>query len=72
MTGLGKTEARKEEEETIQLQGIQVALADLETKENQLKDWIEEAKSWSRVVSGTSNKQREIMEKQIRIQIKEE
>ena len=37
MTGLGKTEVRKEEEEAVQLQGIQVALANLETKENQLK-----------------------------------
>ena len=59
-------------QEIVQLQGIQVVLADLETKENQLKDRIEEEKSWSQVVSGTSNKQREIMEKQIIIQIKEE
>ena len=29
-------------------------------------------KSWSQVVSGSSNKQREIIEKQIRIQLKEE
>ena len=29
-------------------------------------------KSWSQVVSGSSNKQREIIEKQIRIQIKDE
>ena len=56
MSGFGKSEAIKEEEETIQLQGIHVALGDLEVKENQLKDRIEEAKSWSQVVSGSSNK----------------
>jgi hypothetical protein len=44
----------------------------LKAKENQLKDQIEEAKSWSQVLSGSSNKQKEIIEKQIKIQIKEE
>ena len=60
------------EEDTTRRQEIQLAFADLEAKENQLKDHIEEAKSWSQVVSGSSNKQKEIIEKQIKIQIKEE
>jgi uncharacterized iron-regulated protein len=60
------------EEDTTQRQEIQLALIDLEAKENELKDRIEEAKSWSQVISGSSNKQKEIIEKQIKIQIKEE
>ena len=71
ITRVEKLELVKEED-TTQRQEIQLVLANLEAKENQLKDRIEEAKSWSQVVSGSSNKQKEIIEKQIKIQIKEE
>jgi hypothetical protein len=53
------------EEDTTQRHKIQLALASLEAKKNQLK-------SWSQVVSGSSNKQKKIIEKQIKIQIKQE
>jgi hypothetical protein len=71
ITRVEKSELVKEED-TTQRHEIQLALANLEAKENQLKDWIEEAKSWSQVVSGSSNKQKENIEKQIKIRIKEE
>jgi len=47
-------------------------LDELEAKENQLKYQIEEAKSWSQVVSGSVNNKKGIIENQIKIQIKEE
>ena len=45
ITRVEKLEMVKEED-TTQRHEIQLALADLEAKENQLKDWIKEAKSW--------------------------
>ena len=55
ITSVEKSDLEKVEG-TNKIQEIQLALADLEAKENQLKDRIEEAKSWSQVVSGSSNK----------------
>ena len=56
ITSVEKSDLEKVQD-TNQMQEIQLALADLEAKENQLKDSIGEAKSWSQVVSGSSNKQ---------------
>lgn len=49
-----------------------INIADLENKESKLREQIEEAKSWSQVVNGSRNKQKGIIEQQIKIQIKEE
>lgn len=54
VTDLEKSPLVKEED-TPQIKGIQLALVELEDKENKLKYQIEEAKSWSRVVSGSTN-----------------
>ncbi|KAH9332008.1 hypothetical protein KI387_004116, partial [Taxus chinensis] len=58
--------------ETIQIDEIQSAIKDMEIQENQLKDRIEEARTWSQLVSGSSNGQRQVIEKHIKTQIKEE
>lgn len=71
VTSLEKSELVKEED-TTQIKEIQLTLFVLETKENQLKDQIEEAKSWSQIVSWSSNNKKGTIEKQIKIQIKEE
>jgi hypothetical protein len=57
ITGVEKSKLVKEED-TTQKEEIQFVLADLEAKENKPKDRIKEAKSWSQVVSGSSNKQK--------------
>ncbi|KAH9300033.1 hypothetical protein KI387_011616 [Taxus chinensis] len=71
-TGGEKRTEMVNEKETIQIDEIQSAIKDMEIKENQLKDRIEEAKTWSQLVSGSSNEQRQVMEKHIKTQIKEE
>ncbi|KAH9323344.1 hypothetical protein KI387_017983 [Taxus chinensis] len=58
--------------ETTQVKEFQETIKNLEIKENQLKDQIEEVKTWSQLVSRSTSEQRQALEKHVKFQIKEE
>ena len=54
------------------MKNIQEAMANMEIKENQLREQIEEVRSWANIVKGPANTPIDNIEKQVRRQIREE
>ena len=55
-----------------QMKNIQDAMANMKIKEDQLKEQIEEVRSWVNIVKGPANTSIDNIEKQVRRQIREE
>ena len=55
-----------------QMKNIQDAMANMEVKENQLREQIEEVRSWANIVKEPTNTSIDNIEKQVRRQIREE
>lgn len=60
------------ESNNSQLKEIQSVMDSMKIKEEQLREQLEEAKSWTQVVRGSSDTQRDDIEKQVRRQLREE
>ena len=57
---------------TTKMEEVQATLAGMVLRENELKEQIKEAKSWAQVVNEPSIEQKEVIQKQIKRQIREE
>ncbi|XP_057864982.2 uncharacterized protein LOC131072736 [Cryptomeria japonica] len=68
----GNFSTTTEERDTPHLQETQSVIENIEIKEVELKEQLEEAKSWVQVTKGSTESQKELIEKQIKVQIEEE
>ena len=67
--GGGKEGDRNENQ---QIREMQSAMVDMKQKGIQIREQIEEVKSWTQIVKGLSSALNEVIEKQVRRQIREE